>query len=71
MPASLQSLPSEVLHSILSDVEISPADLFSISRVCRALRSYVKADKTLHRTVYLRHLVGFSLARILACCSCD
>ncbi|KAL7922238.1 hypothetical protein ACQKWADRAFT_292859 [Trichoderma austrokoningii] len=49
----LATLPNEVLHNILQ--WLTPKDLVSVPRVCRALHSYLKGNQKLYRDVYLHH----------------
>ncbi|KAK4103793.1 hypothetical protein N658DRAFT_467377 [Parathielavia hyrcaniae] len=51
--AGLTNLPPELLHTILSYVDIE--DLARISVTCRCLSNFVKGNNALCRAVYLRH----------------
>ncbi|CAK3927571.1 hypothetical protein DOTSEDRAFT_46814 [Lecanosticta acicola] len=50
--ACLLELSNELLHCIF--VEIEPADLSAISRSCRALHSYIRGNRLLHKDLYVR-----------------
>jgi hypothetical protein len=54
----LTTLPNEILHNILQ--WLTPKDLGSLPRVCRALHSYVKDNQKLCHDVYLHHFVSTS-----------
>ena len=58
MTDNLLSLPHEILHSIL--VNIDPQDLASLS-CCRYLKDFIKNNRLLHRELYLRTFVWHSL----------
>lgn len=50
--ASLLELSHELLHCVL--VEIDPADLAAVSKTCQTLYCYIRANRLLHKDVYLR-----------------
>ncbi|KAK4544385.1 hypothetical protein LTR36_004276 [Oleoguttula mirabilis] len=50
--SSLLELSHELLHCIFCEIE--PADLSSLSKTCRALNSYVKGNRLLHKDLYMR-----------------
>ncbi|KAI5362965.1 putative F-box domain-containing protein [Septoria linicola] len=50
--ASLLELSHELLHCIFAEIE--PADLSSISQSCRALHSYISANRLLHKDIYVK-----------------
>lgn len=51
----LLSLPQEVLHGILT--EVNPTDLATVCRCCRSLNSLVRNNRLLHKELYLRSWV--------------
>lgn len=51
--ACLLELSNELLHCIF--LEIEPVDLASLSRSCRALNSYIRGNRLLHKDLYVRH----------------
>ncbi|KAK5121735.1 hypothetical protein LTR85_004610 [Meristemomyces frigidus] len=50
--SSLLELSHELLHCIFCEIE--PADLSSLSKTCRAMNSYVKGNRLLHKDLYVR-----------------
>lgn len=50
--SSLLELSHELLHCIFCEIE--PADLSSLGKTCRALNSYVKGNRLLHKDLYVR-----------------
>lgn len=55
--SSLLELSHELLHCIFA--EIQPADLSAVSQSCRALHSYIRGNRLLHRDVYVRRYDEF------------
>lgn len=49
---SLLELSHELLHCIFTEIE--PADLAAVSQSCRALHSYVRSNRLLHKDLYIR-----------------
>ncbi|KAK4494619.1 hypothetical protein PRZ48_013975 [Zasmidium cellare] len=50
--ASLLELSHELLHCIFTEIE--PADLSALTQSCRALHSYVRGNRLLHKDLYIR-----------------
>lgn len=50
--ASFLELSHELLHCIFCEIE--PADLSALSKTCRALHSYVRGNRLLHKDLYVR-----------------
>lgn len=50
--SSLLELSHELLHCIF--IEITPADLSSLSQTCRMLHSYTRNNRLLHKDLYMR-----------------
>lgn len=56
--AHLTTLPNEILHNILQ--WLSPRDLGSLPRVCRALHGFVTGNQKLCEDIYLHTFVSDS-----------
>lgn len=58
MTSTFLDLPSEVLHSIL--VNVDPQDIGRLS-CCRDLNNFIKHDRILFKELFLRQLVSFPI----------
>ena len=52
---SLPTLPHEILHSVLNDVD--PLDVYSLSLACTTLYKFIRDNKLLFKELYLQRLV--------------
>lgn len=62
MPLNLLSLPHEVLHNII--VQVDPGDVARLPRCCRTLNQYIKNNPLLFKEIYLTHFVGSSVVML-------
>ena len=56
--ACLISLPHEMLHNIF--VKVDPADLATLSSICRAFHDFIRKNRCLFKELYLKTFVGIS-----------
>ena len=54
--ATLLEISHELLHLIITGID--PADLAALSQTCRTLLSYIRANRLLHKDIYIQHYDG-------------